>query len=85
MQILKTIVKKTGSSSGKPHSKGGNHPLTRSMASVGRVRSYCAELGGNAPVLVFADTRNVEEAGGESGWVGLVGLEEGVAFHVCYI
>eukprot|EP00930_Biecheleria_cincta_P057558 TRINITY_DN43478_c0_g1_i1.p1 TRINITY_DN43478_c0_g1~~TRINITY_DN43478_c0_g1_i1.p1 ORF type:complete len:551 (-),score=96.28 TRINITY_DN43478_c0_g1_i1:42-1694(-) len=36
--------------------------IARSMADCGRVRAYCAELGGNAPVLVFADTRSVEEA-----------------------
>eukprot|EP00913_Durusdinium_trenchii_P035158 g32890.t1 len=36
--------------------------IQKSMAECGRVRSYCAELGGNAPVLVFADTRSVEEA-----------------------
>jgi acyl-CoA reductase-like NAD-dependent aldehyde dehydrogenase len=36
--------------------------IAQSMAESGRVRAYCAELGGNAPVIVFADTRSVDEA-----------------------
>eukprot|EP00933_Yihiella_yeosuensis_P072950 TRINITY_DN81503_c0_g1_i1.p1 TRINITY_DN81503_c0_g1~~TRINITY_DN81503_c0_g1_i1.p1 ORF type:complete len:562 (+),score=77.86 TRINITY_DN81503_c0_g1_i1:70-1686(+) len=36
--------------------------IQRSMADAGRVRAYCAELGGNAPILVFADARSVNEA-----------------------
>ena len=36
--------------------------IQKSMAEAGRVRAYSAELGGNAPVLVFSDTRNVKEA-----------------------
>mmetsp|Transcript_53074 Transcript_53074/g.95543 ORF Transcript_53074/g.95543 Transcript_53074/m.95543 type:complete len:332 (+) Transcript_53074:256-1251(+) len=36
--------------------------IARSMADAGRVRSFGAELGGNAPILVFADARSVEEA-----------------------
>jgi len=36
--------------------------ISRSMADAGRVRAYCAELGGNAPVVVFSDVRSVEEA-----------------------
>lgn len=36
--------------------------IQKAMASAGRVRAYSAELGGNAPVLVFADTRNIQEA-----------------------
>eukprot|EP00931_Biecheleriopsis_adriatica_P119187 TRINITY_DN94439_c0_g1_i1.p1 TRINITY_DN94439_c0_g1~~TRINITY_DN94439_c0_g1_i1.p1 ORF type:complete len:300 (-),score=64.57 TRINITY_DN94439_c0_g1_i1:32-844(-) len=36
--------------------------IARSMAEAGRVRAYCAELGGNAPVIVFADARSVQEA-----------------------
>ncbi|OLQ11466.1 Betaine aldehyde dehydrogenase [Symbiodinium microadriaticum] len=36
--------------------------IQRTMAEAGRVRAYCAELGGNAPILVFSDTRSVQEA-----------------------
>ncbi|CAE7483270.1 dhaS [Symbiodinium pilosum] len=36
--------------------------IQKTMAESGRVRAYCAELGGNAPILVFADTRSVQEA-----------------------
>lgn len=36
--------------------------VQRTMTEAGRVRAYCAELGGNAPVVVFADTRSVDEA-----------------------
>jgi len=36
--------------------------IQKSMAEAGRVRAYSAELGGNAPVLIFSDTRNVKEA-----------------------
>ena len=36
--------------------------IQKTMAEAGRVRAYSAELGGNAPVLVFSDTRNVKEA-----------------------
>lgn len=36
--------------------------IARAMADSGKVKPYCAELGGNAPVLVFDDVRSVEEA-----------------------
>ena len=36
--------------------------IQRAMAEAGRVRAYCAELGGNAPILVFKDTRCLQEA-----------------------
>lgn len=36
--------------------------IARAMATVGKVKPYCAELGGNAPVIVFDDVRSVEEA-----------------------
>lgn len=36
--------------------------IARSLANAGVVKPYCAELGGNAPILVFDDVRSVEEA-----------------------
>lgn len=36
--------------------------IARAIAHAGKVKPYCAELGGNAPVLVFDDIRSVEEA-----------------------
>eukprot|EP00928_Gymnodinium_smaydae_P087228 TRINITY_DN71521_c0_g2_i1.p1 TRINITY_DN71521_c0_g2~~TRINITY_DN71521_c0_g2_i1.p1 ORF type:complete len:536 (-),score=134.91 TRINITY_DN71521_c0_g2_i1:149-1756(-) len=36
--------------------------IAKVMTETGRVRPYCAELGGNAPVLVFDDARCLDEA-----------------------
>lgn len=36
--------------------------IASAMAEAAKVKPYCAELGGNAPVLVFDDVRSVEEA-----------------------
>jgi acyl-CoA reductase-like NAD-dependent aldehyde dehydrogenase len=44
---------------------GGTSTGTRiavAMAEAGRVKPYCAELGGNAPIVVFDDVRSVDEA-----------------------
>lgn len=36
--------------------------ISRAIAEAGHVRPFCAELGGNAPILVFADSRSIQEA-----------------------
>jgi len=36
--------------------------IARAIAQAGKVKPYCAELGGNAPVIVFDDVRSIEEA-----------------------
>jgi acyl-CoA reductase-like NAD-dependent aldehyde dehydrogenase len=44
---------------------GGTDTGTRiaaAMAEAGKVKPYCAELGGNAPIVVFDDVRSVDEA-----------------------
>jgi len=36
--------------------------IARTMTEAGRVKPFCAELGGNAPIVVFDDVRSVDEA-----------------------
>lgn len=46
--------------------------IAKAMADVGKVKPYCAELGGNAPIVVFDDVASVEEAVNGVAFAGFV-------------
>merc|ERR1712113_364252 len=46
--------------------------IAQAMAESGRVKPYCAELGGNAPVVVFDDVRSIKEAVDGVAFAGFV-------------